>query len=470
MTAYSGNSIGYPAFPEFGSSDPNIILQCNCRSLAAVTASGGTEVTTSGTNTYNDGGVLLTATSGIKWTGLTTAQKNALVLGGTLTCWIEKGYIDGTRTAPNHEYSIGMYDAVLGKYHSITRFSGDVTLELFLNSSLSSTSTDHTIATTTGKDNYVRLDFTSHGPLGKPTIYVDYFPFTQHSSGIWPKTSDPFANIMLGGKPTAPTGPASHRIKDFMVSTRPIGPFPTNYSIPSLFIGGHSYMAQGDYSTNLGLYRATAGSGSLDTGRDASATSTIHRELARRGIGIGTNRIRNHAYGGASVRSATGGMAYQTTAYKTNFSRFSKVILMWGANECSGTSGTWSGEYGASGSIEDWETNIKTLINTMITAGADTFLMLNQPYFSSQHATASGQQYRDKVDGLNTSINNVISYINTSTVADAYLIDVWSAMGGTSSSNTSWWGGFTGTDQAHPNLATSKMLGKLCADKLYTLL
>lgn len=464
MAAYAdGIAVPSTAFPEWGASDdPSIILTCDLTSLSAVTAAGGSEIG-AGSKTYSENGVLLSTTSGLKFTGLTTAQKTALTRGGTLTCWVEKGYIDGLRLTTSHEYLLGMYGVTPNKYNSVDRYSASYASELFLNSLLGSTG-DRALASIIGKNDYVRVDF-SRGPKGRPTLYLDNFPHTQHSTGKWPDTIDDYENIIIGGKVSTPTCTGLHKIKNMMVSTRPIH-VPMHYSLSSIFISGHSYAAQGDYMTNFGVHRALSGSGSRDDGCDASMTPTLHRELYKRGLGMGGDRIWNYSYGGASVRSATGGLAYQIAAYKAAHSRFSKVFLFWGANEIVASANSWLSDFGPSGSIEDWETNFKTQVDVMIAAGADTFYLLNQPYLSTNHPSATGQIYRDRVDGLNTMLQSVVNYINDSTTATGYVVDVWTALGGISSSSTSNWGGFSGTDQAHPNLATSNIFGQLAANKL----
>ena len=464
MSSYTGTANMYPSFPEWGSSDPDIVLSCDCKSLASVTAATGAEVG-AGSHTYDSGGVLLSATSGIKFTGLTTAQKTALTKGGTLTCWVEKGFIDGTRLPTSNEYLIGYINST--NYYSVLRQSGQYYLVPFLSNTVPS-SGQQALANVTGKDDYVRIDLTSHGPTGKPTIYVDYFPFTYHTTKPWSTTSSDFTNIMLGGKPTSPTGPVSYRIKNVMVSTRPIWE-PTSYSLGNIVVGGMSYMAQGDYpSTAYGCFVSEA-NGALYLGYDSVMIPTLHRELHKRGIGISGGRIRNHSYGGTVVRSATGGMAWQINTYKAHTTQFDTAILMWGANEIVESANTWASDFGPSGSIEDWETNFKALIDTMIAARCKRFLLINQPYLSENHPTASGQAYRDRVDGLNVMIQSVVDYINT-TAASGYLVDLWTAMGGVNSSNHTLWGGIAGTDQAHPTISTQNMIGKLVANKLISVL
>lgn len=447
--------------PSFGfpqRDDPETVLFCDCKSLAAVTAAGGAQQGAGAFN-YNDSGVLLSATSGIAFSGLTTAQKAALANGGTLTCWVESGWIDRGRIPASHEYLIGA-NAGGATYYSVARPLGQPFLSCFLNNTTPAGAYRIEERTDTRGD-YVRIDFTSNGPTGLPTVFVDYVPVTAHSTQKWPVDPAVFANIVLGGRTGTPTGPVGFRVKDVMVSTKPIV-IPAHYALRRVCVFGHSYMSLGDYSI-AGLFLGTSVSTSIVSG-SAALTPALHGKLFENNIGLGFNRIHNHAYGGQQLNSAHG-FADQMATARATYGAIGTAIVMFGANEAGSTANPWISEYGPGGTSYDWQAAFQTHITNLISYGADKILLLNQPYFSSSHATYSALLYRDRVDGLNTMIANLVAANPT-----CHLVDVWGLFGGAASYAPSNWGGFDGTDQSHPSLAMSRLIGRLCGQKLYTLL
>ena len=81
-------------FPVFGSDEPEIVLTCDCMSLANIQAvvSGDTTGSDKALITYSDAGVQLNNAAGVDWDGLTADHKTALSRGGTFTCWVETGW------------------------------------------------------------------------------------------------------------------------------------------------------------------------------------------------------------------------------------------------------------------------------------------------------------------------------------------------------------------------------------------
>ena len=241
---------------------------------------------------------------------------------------------------------------------------------------------------------------------------------------------------------------------------------------------GHSYMQQADYPNTLVLgdsYEAlsydsgstTPGSGGTTTGFYQQFCPYIHGKLNREGIGLGNGRIFNHAKGGVKLSDANG-FAWQiaeaedtTNAVDANV--FDPVIVMFGANEVGASSGDWDTEYAAgSPTVEDWVALFQAQIDVLTGKGATNILLLNQPYFSADHPTLTGQAYRDRVDGCNRMIDELVADND-----ECHLVDVFTQFGG-ASVNEAMWGGHDGTDPQHPSIQGNKVMGDAVLEVLRT--
>jgi len=104
------NPTVYPAgFLPYGSDDDSIILEEPLTSDAGVFTANGAGA---GSIDYNSNGVLLNATAGLSY-ALSTEQKNALALGGTVSCEVERDFITTSYTGGSvsaaHEYVLGFW-------------------------------------------------------------------------------------------------------------------------------------------------------------------------------------------------------------------------------------------------------------------------------------------------------------------------------------------------------------------------
>lgn len=440
-------------FPEFGSGEPEILIQTKLTSAALMTASGGVAYGAgAGSIDYNETGVLLNATAGLKWTGLSAAQKAQLATGGTLTCWIESGYIDYTRVPATHEYCIGMHNSVL---NCVSRYQGQNYLIPFMNNTIPVAQQTPWL-TTAGKGQHTRIDLSGIGNDAR--LYVDHLLSSETQP--WPKLSADFNNITLGGSSSAPSGPVSHHILAMMVSTKPIV-LPVQEKTRHIAWFGHSYVQQADYAPSHFYVIQEALGGGAHQG-DSQGVPAMQRELAKRGIGVGRGRIRNYGYGGKVLYDATGGLAWQLAAAKLHNGTFGTLVMMWGANEISNAgNNTWASQYGPGGAIQaDWRQVYLTQIDAAIALGASRILIFNTVSTKNNPALNSAQNLAN-VDACNVDIDWVIS--QRPTVCKK--IDAFANFGG-HSTPASYWGGTTGVDAAHPSLTMNGNMGIWAANAL----
>lgn len=450
-----------PGFPEYGASDADIIFQCSCTSLTQVqAAAGGTGVVIgTGTPTFDSGGILLPVSTGINWTGLTTEQKAQLAIAGTLTCWIESGWndYDGATNA-SYQFGPGFWDG--STRSSITKVANEIVVRGFIQN----TNTGNYDTKPTGRDAYTRYDLSWHG--NKTTLYLDG---VRVSSVVGKKPQlGHFANFTIGGATSSPTPTLYYKIKDVMLSTRPIVPA-VGYKTKHIMWSGHSYIQQADYPpagpateiTGISYYNSTTpGTGPLQTSLNVSGVPMMHRELAQRGVFIGNDRIYNYGYGGKLLNDAVGGLRWQTTQALASNGTLDVVCLMWGANEVANMPTppyTWAVNYGPGGSQVDWEAAYRTEIDYLLTKGAHTILISNVISFGPYNQNALNIA---GVEAANVMVNSIVA-----SYAQCHLVDCFNLFRGHNTVAADW-GGFSGVDYVHPNLLMSGNIGKLFANKL----
>lgn len=440
---------GFPMWEDVGN-DPSIVLS------AALTSSsnlGGGTIAGSGSGsvTYTDNGILLGTTAAINWANhasMTAAMKTKLLGGFTLTCWIESGFLPKAYTGG-------------GSGEHVLCCNGGTIWALWKGSAANyiagrqgaSTSANGTFISAAGKGTHTRLDMSYSGD-GYTTYYVDYMPVI-----TWQKTapSTPFANHVGIGRDATSFAPISHRVKNFMLTSRPIT-MAVNPTFGHIAMFGHSFAYYGDYPTNAAYYTVSGDANSGDgSGNDTGTTAmeggcspTIHRMLTSRGIAIPEGKIRNYAVAGTTVSQ----IETQITTATANGKNLKIALIQSGINEVTNSANSFAADY------PTWTTTWQTQIDALVAAGCTHILIGNvtSPLNDGVH---TANIYRTRTEDANTLIDTVISS-NSST---CYKVDLFNTLGGHSYNPND-----LGASSLHPSAYGHNKIGRAFANKLLELL
>lgn len=427
---------GFPQWEDAGN-DPSIIAYAACTSASSL---GGASLSGAGAGsvTYSDAGILLSATASLNFVNvLSAAQKAALIKGFTLTCWVESGWIVDTYSGTAAgEHLMGMNGAA--SYFTGLKGNGGTTLRGRSGANLSSTATQVTLVKNVNRGAHTRIDMVYYGG-GKTRFYVDYLPATELSFGP-PDTSPASTFIGLGGS-TAGVAPIAHRIKNFMICSRPaVAAINPKFSHLAMF--GHSFADRGGYAASGDLLVGDTAQGVGEPG----SLATIHRTMIQHGIEIPVGKIRNYGVSGSVVS----GIAAQVTSARANGQALKVALIQSGANEVINSTNSFATDY------PTWTTTWQTQIDALVAGGVDLILIGN--IISVSNASAySAEIYKTRCDDANNLIDSVVS-TNSSTCVKVNLFNAF----GEHNINTS---DFL-SNNIHPSTQGYNKIGRVFADVL----
>lgn len=401
---------GFPLWEERGN-DPSIILSA---ALTSSSTLGGGVPTGAGAGsiTYNQNGVLLSATASINFVSLlSAAQLTSLLSGFTMTCWIESGWIDsGYVGTVAGEHLMGANGGG-SNYWTAVKGNGGTVMQGRSGGTLSNNATDTTVTSATNKASSVRVDMVYYGG-GNTLYYIDFLPSTILNKG--PPTTTPFASFLGVGGSTTGVAPVAHRIMNFMLRSIP--------SVPAIFqkvshiaMFGHSFAARGDYGASGSAYIVgdVVGTGATED----RCLGTIHRQLVSHGIQIPTGKIRNYGVSGTTVSQ----LSTQITSAIASGQNLKVALIQSGVNEVTSSTNSFATDY------PTWTTTWQTQINSLIAAGANLILIGNVV-----------SPVNDVVDGFNVTIyktrtndaNALIDTVIASNPTTCVKVDLFNTFGG----------------------------------------
>lgn len=439
---------GFPMWEDVGN-DPSIILSA---SLTSASNLGGGVIAGAGAGsvTYNDNGILLNATTGLNYAAhasLTAAVKAKLTLGFTMTIWIESGFMEKSYVpGGSGEYPLCVGGTTWALWKQ-SGGSGGMRIRMG-----ASQSTDGSYTTSVGKGTHTRLDFCySGGSLTK--IYVDYLPLISYSNTI---PASPFATFVGVGSTTNQNSPVAHRLKNFMLSTRPIKTcVAQKFSHIAMF--GHSFAYYADYPTSAayavsGDANAGDGSGAATgvTPLEGGCAPTIHRALTSRGIDLAEGKIRNYGVAGSPVTN----IGTQITTATANGKKLKVALIQSGINEVTSSANSFATDY------PTWQATWQTQIDALVAAGCTHILIGNvtSPLNDGVHTAAI---YQTRTNDANTIIDALIAANPTT----CYKVDLFNTLGGHSFSTTDF-----GSASLHPSAYGHNKMGLAFGSKLISLL
>lgn len=275
-------------FPVWGSDDEDIIVSASLTSSSDI--GGGTVVGNGvGGIDYNSDGVQLNTLAAIKISP-TSAQVSALNKQFRITLWVDPYLIDFEQLVAVNETLLytdtGVPTWLLRKMaDGYIRPRQAANLRRWLSSSV-------------GKGSKVRIDLS--GDAQTLETYIDYALVGKDTL----TSPIDFTNLYIGGNGTGVPSTTTGRLFQFELSTRKLM-LPTNPRIRHINLYTDSYGMQGNYGANYAAIVGESVTGNTgtrydptDIHRDAGMSYTIHRELAKHGVFVGSNRIQWCGAGG----------------------------------------------------------------------------------------------------------------------------------------------------------------------------
>ena len=276
-------------FPIWGSDDEDIIASASLTSSADI--AGGTIVGNDvGGIDFNGDGVQLNSLSAIKISP-TPTQVSALNKQFRISLWVDAYLIDFEQLVAVNETLLytdtGVPTWLLRKMtDGYIRPRQAANLRRWLSSAV-------------GKGDKVRIDLS--GDASTMDTYID----CAHIGHDILTSPIDFTNLYIGGNGTAGTpSTTTGRLKNIEISTRKLM-LPTNPLLRHINLYTDSYGMQGNYGANYAAIVGESVTGNTgtrydptDIHRDAGMSYTIHRELAKHGVFVGSNRIQWCGAGG----------------------------------------------------------------------------------------------------------------------------------------------------------------------------
>jgi len=415
----------YPVgFLPYGSDDDSIIVQEPLTSSAGVFTAVGADA---GTEVFSSDGVQLSKTLSLTKTDLTSAQKTALLSGGCVTIYIERDFVDegylGGSVVADNEYLMNFYGS---NHMGIYKGNGSNQMTARVNSTAFAAGARTRNAS---KDTYVRFDLSWVGNLA--TVYLDYFPITTLA---FAPTANQFDAIYAGGR--LGSSPQSHKVKNYQLGTRPVM-LPVHPDFSSIVSVGHSFGVNGDYPTANALIKGDGGLG------DERTFVTIQRELAKKGFGIGGNRIDDYSVAGEK----TADLAAQVTSALAAHSTVTAAIIQIGINDV--ITNTVSATN---------QTDIQTEVDRLTAVGCKYILLNNCTTTAMDAAYLPVATYTARVDEFNGYVDALVA-----ANSEVYLVDMFNHFGGHSNYDVN---DFAAGPDIHPSEQGYNKIGKKNAEVL----
>ncbi len=417
-------------FPEYGDTDSSIILSDTLTSSSNI---GGGVMFGSGYD-FNSDGVLLGASGSINISSVVSAADKAkLVKGGCFTVWVDKGYADYVASG-QYESLFFCWNGANNAHLNTIKLNGDSKTGVRFGTNANPAQKARMYQT--GKDDLVRFDLSWTNTEG--ILFIDNYPVAQ--GAVAPLTLDVFDNIHIGGQNGK--GPQTARMKNFMLSTKPIlmpkGP-------KTVVMLGHSFAANGDYPEGANSY-IQGDTVQTDSSGEARTCARIHRDLHSYGIGFKYGKIRNYGVGGAAVT----GLASQITSAISAVTTIDIAIIQIGLNEVTAGTGDFNTDY------PTWQADIQAEIDTILANGADQVYLCNvtSPVHDS---TYGGQAYLDRVDAANLVIDAVAA-ANTEVIK----VDLFNLLNGHNALAADF-----ATNDRHPSDQGYNKIGTLLSSRVF---
>lgn len=443
----------------YDSADASIILRCDCRSLAQVTAAGGVEPN-AGTNSFDaTRGVKANATNGglrfVTPTGFADLDK-----AGQVSFEIEAAAISDPSAAvlsygadwSANTYVLLVRDATAANYIRLMMdsaerfFMGETKATVGGGTSPSSTSVK---STTFGKDPFARVTVSWQG--NQYSLYVDGRWIFTGARNAYPSASIGNRILLLSGDGLG-NALVGYYARNLMVSTKPVS-FASHPSIKRVAFVGHSFVARARYLPT-------------ETCRDHSIGQAVGGELNARGLEWNfpsSNAAAFFTSGSTILRS--GGAPIKTDldlmiAYKPDL-----AVYIGGTNDVINAS--WPANRAQT--LEDLKLDIADALGV-----ARRLVVCNVPSTIGNAANYASSSRDEYVRQINSDIGGLPDWWDTAnpTRAGALAVaDLWQATGGGNPPADVFWGSALGSfADLHPSAKGNLLIGRAIAKAILELL
>lgn len=367
-----------PRFLEYGSPDSLLF-----EPLISAPGNGFSAVGTgAGTEDYNKDGVLLGFNVSLRKTDFTTAEKDLLQISGCITIWVETEFLSVDYLASGGSENMFSAFRFNGASFQFSAYKGNGSSTITGRSATSFSGNAQ--IKQDGKKAYSRVDMSWIG--NRATVYVDYFPVIQFDLIF---TALQFNEMHIGGRQTGSL--INHRMKNFQIGSIPVS-IPVHPLLSRFVSLGHSFGSGGNYAGSNQLIIGD-GENSLASG-DVRANATLHRELHKIGIGIGSNKIASYAAGGVLVAA----LDAQITAMLADNGVVTCAMIQMGTNDVF-----------VNTALSSFEADMQSGINRLVAAGCTLILIVNVATVAMDGAFLPVELFSGRVDGFNTSIDTIVA-------------------------------------------------------------
>ena len=272
-------------------------------------------------------------------------------------------------------------------------------------------------------------------------IYIDHHLMQEWAWVSGTKLTTQFVNFFLGGRGTFGDPPRSSRIKNLMISTRPIM-LPVHHKLTQCVTLGHSFVAGSTYYNSATLSYYTSSSGGAF---DISMGTEIHRSFNKLGYDIGApTGFHQYAVSGSVVADLTSGASDQIAAMQAaGIKHPDFVYILTGHNDISATVPITS----------TFKTNYQTAITELIALNPTVRILVGTLTTPANLDSKNTQTAFNNTDQMNIWIRE-LQDDNPSNVRYTELAPL---LGTHANPTTSL---FAGADNLHPGDEGYSILGK----------